>query len=104
MIADIMRTSWSWSEVAIYKPTSIVTGLLPRRDRSSKTDMWFRGLKTWHEIGDICETEGFGAVATNSNMPRVTDLTQKTGLASAWWSILCIYCFSPMSTLAELAH
>jgi len=57
IIMDIYQATRQWSELDMPKPLAMLSTLFRRSD--APRDPWFRMLRVWSEVGDICETESF---------------------------------------------
>lgn len=59
IITDIYHAVQQWTEVDMPKPLAMLASLFGKA--AGPRDPWFRVLRVWSEVGDICEAESFGA-------------------------------------------
>lgn len=60
VIADIHTLSNQLARLNIPKPLSVLFALFGLERTGRWADPWFRAIRVWNEIGDVCESDSFG--------------------------------------------
>lgn len=63
LLADIHTMGAQLSHIDVPRPLAVLYALLGMKREGMWTDPWFRAVKVWNEMGDVCESESlsFGA-------------------------------------------
>lgn len=60
VIADIHYLSSQLAQVDVPKPVAVLFALFGVKRTGRWKDPWFRAIRVWSEINDVCESDSFG--------------------------------------------
>ena len=60
LLSEIHTLASHLSQVDVPRPLAVLCALFGIKRESIWTDPWFRALRVWNEMGDICESESVG--------------------------------------------
>lgn len=60
VIADIHALSSQFAQLDVPKPVSVLFAIFGVERKGRWADPWFRAVRIWSEVGDVCESDSFG--------------------------------------------
>lgn len=69
LLADIHTMGAQLSHIDVPRPLAVLYALLGVRRETMWTDPWFRAVKVWNEMGDVCESESLSFGACRKCLP-----------------------------------
>ena len=60
LLSDIHTVASHLSQVDVPRPLAVLYALFGMKKETLWTNPWFKALRVWNEMGDICESESVG--------------------------------------------